>query len=561
MKLLRSSLLFSALLVAPTFAQTVTPAPTANVPKPADETPITLSVFEVRPEDDSGYQAMNTTSGSRLATSLKDTAASVSPFTAEFLSDIAATSVTDMLAYAANAELNAGDSEGSGFNNPRDFSSAGGEPFRIRGIPGGVSTDYVENAAPQDLYNIERAEVASGANSILFGSGDAGGLVSLTSKKANVARSKSSGKAIFGSGSYQRYETDLNRVLIPKTLAVRFNGLYQNAKSWRTYEFSDAKRAAGSVTYRPFKDTAISVNYEDGLTQNSVGLKWNTTNQVTSWTAAGLAVTDATTANTALGISNLGSNQRFTYFTQDGLVSNMRNENRTNIAPGTADTLLPPSIFPYSVNWAGPDTRLWRKFDNYQIAIDQKITDALSIQGVYLKNKTDSRARSFVYNGNTMDFLGDPNLTIPAQNGTGTITNPRAKQLYIETNQLDDRTFTENEIKRITVAYELRLGKWFGNHRAAALYENAVKDTHTQARREILVDQNNRPAAATQGVAAALADPANAQNLLYRRTYVTEGDFSTYALTGLYTPIALFVSLTESCAPVVTRRELSVRPL
>ena len=71
-----------------------------------------------------------------------------------------------MLAYAANAELNAGDAEGPGCNNPRDINSAGGEPFRIRGIPANVSTDYVENAAPQDLYNIERAEVASGANSI-----------------------------------------------------------------------------------------------------------------------------------------------------------------------------------------------------------------------------------------------------------------------------------------------------------------------------------------------------------------------------------------------------------
>jgi outer membrane receptor protein involved in Fe transport len=326
----------AAMLVAPTWAQTVTPpaGTPASSAVAAGEKVIELSPFEVRPEDDSGYQAMNTTSGSRLATSLKDTAASISPFTPEFLSDIAATSVNDMLAYAANAELNAGDSEGSGFNNPRDFSSAGGEPFRIRGIPGGVSTDYVENAAPQDLYNIERAEVASGANSILFGSGDAGGLVSLTSKKANVSRNKYSGQAVFGSGAYQRYAGDFNRVIIPRTLAVRLNGLYQNAKSWRTYEFNDAKRAAASVTYKPFKNTSISVNYEDGLTQNSVGLKWNVTDQVTRWMAAGRPVTDVTAANTALGVSSLGANQRFTYFPQDGFVSNLRNELRTNIAPG-----------------------------------------------------------------------------------------------------------------------------------------------------------------------------------------------------------------------------------
>ena len=38
-------------------------------------------------------------------------------------------------------------------------------------------------------------------------------------------------------------------------------------------------------------------------------------------------------------------------------------------------------------------------------------------------------------------------------------------------------------IKRLTVAYELKLGKWFGNHRLAGLYENAVQDKHTRARR------------------------------------------------------------------------------
>lgn len=535
-------------------AQAVAPVRPATAPAPAAGDTVTLSPFEVRPEDDSGYQAMNTTSGSRLATSLKDTAASISPFTPEFLSDIAATNVNEMLAYAANAELNAGDSEGSGFNNPRDFSSAGGEPFRIRGIPGGVSTDYVENSAPQDLYNVERAEVASGPNSILFGSGDAGGLVSLTSKKAQVNRNRYSASAVFGSWAYERYSTDLNQVIVPKTLAVRFNGIYGNQKSWRKYEFNDTKRATGSVTYKPFAKTSISFNYEDGLVENSVGLKWNTTNQVTRWINAGRNVSDATAANQALGISSLGANQRFTYYTQDGFVSNMRNELRTNVAPETADTLLSPSIFPYDVNWAGPSTRLWRDFSNYQISVEQQILENLTLQGIFLKNKTNAVARSFVYNGNTMDFFGDPNATIPAQSGTGTVVNPRAGQLYIETNQLDDRTLTENEIKRLTLAYELKLGKWFGNHRMAALYENAVQDKYTRARREILVDQQNRPLANT-------ADPANAQNLLYRRNYVKEGDYSTYALLGLYTPLAPFTynGLTVSSRLINTGELTSVK--
>jgi hypothetical protein len=414
-----------------------------------------------------------------------------------------------------------------------------------------VSTDYVENAAPQDFYNIERAEVASGPNSILFGSGDAGGLVSLTSKKAQVNRNKYNATAVFGSWDYERYTTDLNHVIIPRTLAVRVNGLYGNAKSWRKYEFNDSKRLAGSVTYKPFNKTSISVNYEDGLVENSVGLKWNTTDQVTRWLSAGRNVSDAAAANTALGISSLGANQRFTYYTQDGIVSNMRNELRTNIAPGTADTLLAPSIFPYDVNWAGPDTKLWRSFNNVQVTVEQQILDSLTIQAAYMKNDTDSRARTFVYNGNTMDFFGDPNQNIPAQSGTGTILNPRAGQLYIETNQNDDRTETQNEIKRLTLAYELKLGKWFGNHRMAALYENAVQDKHTRARREILVDQQNRPL-------ANVADPANAQNLLYRRTYVKEGRFLDLCVDGsLHAARALHVQWAHVSPRLINTGELT----
>lgn len=244
------------------FAQATAPA---TPPRPEDEKKpeaVVLSPFEVRPEDDTGYQAANTTSGSRLATSLKDTAASISPFTPEFLSDIAATSVTEMLAYATNAELNSGDAEGAGFNNPRDINSAGGEPFRIRGIPANTSVDYVENAAPVDFYNIERAEVASGANSILFGSGDAGGLVSLQTKKAKLDRSRYSGSMVVGNWAYTRLLTDVNQVIVPKTLAFRLNALYQNAGSWREYQWGpDQNRYTVGVTYRPFSRTTISASY------------------------------------------------------------------------------------------------------------------------------------------------------------------------------------------------------------------------------------------------------------------------------------------------------------
>lgn len=531
----------AAALAVPLRAQSTTPAPatTPSANAAAGET-IELSPFEVRADDDTGYQAANTTSGSRLATSLKDTAASISPFTPEFLSDIAATNVTEMLAYATNAELNAGDAEGAGFNNPRDINSAGGEPFRIRGIPANISTDYVENAAPSDLYNIERAEVASGANSILFGSGDAGGLVALATKRANVNRNRYVGQVQVGNWAHYRYTADLNQVLIPKTLALRLNGLYQNSKGWRTYDYDDQKRYSAAVTYRPFSRTTINASYEDGLTEKSLGMRWNTSDQFTLWNATGRTVTDTlpapAAAAAALGLSAFNANQRFTFFTQDGTVHNMRNELRTNTAPQPTGTLLPPSIFPYDINWAGPTPKLTRDFNSAQITVEQRITDDFTLQAAYFRNETDARARSFVYQSNTMDLFGDPNLNILAPSGTGTVPNRHAGDIYLETNQNGDGTLTENEVKRLTAAYTLNLGKWFGMHRLAGMWENAVQDRSTRSYREILVNQNNVP---VQNVNA----PENAQNLVYRRVYLTEGDFSTYALHGFYNPIAPFTYL------------------
>lgn len=539
-------------------APATTATPAANAP--AGDT-VELSPFEVRAEDDSGYQATNTTSGSRLATSLKDTAASISPFTPEFLSDIAATNVTEMLAYAANAELNAGDAEGAGFNNPRDINSAGGEPFRIRGIPANVATDYVETAIPQDLYNVERAEVASGANSILFGSGDAGGIVALSTKKANLGRSRYSGQVQVGSFDHFRTSMDLNQVAIPRTLAFRLNGLYQNSKGWRTYQNQDQERYTAGVTYRPFSRTTITASYEEGFTKNSLGLGWNVSDQFTVWNATGRSVTDTlptpATAAQAAGLVSYGANQRFTYFTQDRTVYNLRNELRTTTAPSvTAQTLLPSSIFPYDVNWAGPEAQLTRDFTSKQVTIEQKITKDLTLQAAWFHNETDARAKSFIYQGNVMDLLGDPNLTLPAPSGTGTVPNARARQVYLEAGQNRDQTITENEVKRLTAAYALNAGRWFGEHRLAAMWENAVQDRESRSHREILVNQNNQP---VQNVTL----PENAQNLLIRRAYLTEGDYETYALHGLYDPVAPFTYLgnTLSARNVTTGELLSKKDI
>ena len=90
-----------------------TPTSPAAAPKTADpESPVVeLSPFEVRADNDVGYQAGNTTSGSRLNSRLKEPRASGSPFTPEFVADIAASNIQEMLGHANHGEVEFEDSQ------------------------------------------------------------------------------------------------------------------------------------------------------------------------------------------------------------------------------------------------------------------------------------------------------------------------------------------------------------------------------------------------------------------------------------------------------------------
>lgn len=251
------------LVALPLTAQTVTP-PVSPAPAAGEKPVVELSPFEVRADNDVGYQAANTTSGSRLNSRLRDTPAAVAAFTPEFLADIAATNLEEMLAHATNIELDVEDAN-AGFNNPSGRGADGNDyQFRMRGSPAGASRDFVESSIPVDLYNVERAEVASGPNSILFGLGQAGGLVSLSGKRANLQRTRTTLKSMLGSWHYERYEADHNQVLVPRKVSLRLLGLYQNNQGWRYWDFNDSARWTAAVAYQPFRDTTVHVSVEKG---------------------------------------------------------------------------------------------------------------------------------------------------------------------------------------------------------------------------------------------------------------------------------------------------------
>ena len=519
--LLAASAIHAAETTAPPPPKSATPPASApaNAAAVPDATaaptssPVELSPFEVRAEDDSGYQAANTTSGSRLNSRLKDTPAAVSPFTKEFLSDIGATDLESMLAYATNVEREVEDST-NGFNNPPGRDSTGNDfRFRVRGVAGSSSVNYAQSAVPVDLYNIERAEMTSGPNSILFGLGAPGGTVALASKFAQLRRTATAAKSVVGSWDYFRHELDHNHVLVRGKLGLRLLGLYQDAKGWRQWDLNEQRRLTGAFSYQPFTKTVIRGSYQGGNSANNTSLPWNAADSVTSWLAAGRPAVDGTAIPTTTAF---GTGNRYTFVGQDNAVFNFRSELFSQRAPST--TLVSPTLMGYAYNLTGPGGVRTQSFDEWQLKIEQRFSRTVAAEFAYFHNVNRILTRG---NVNPNLFLtGDPNPNIPTPT-LAVVPNPRARQLYLEDNWSRDPFKDRNEIYRLSASWEPNFGPWFGRHRLAGLAEITKQDRIRRWQNEILVNQDN--------VAISTAtNPEAAANQPWRRRYVTEGDFSTY---------------------------------
>ena len=510
-------------------ATSVSIAQTQSGSPQKEEEVVTLSVFEVNAGDDRGYQAGNTISGSRLNARLKDTPAAISVFTPEFLSDIAANSITEMLEYATNVEPEFEDSNG-GFNNPDATDPNYSTPsFRIRGMAGSVSTDLIESTSVQDNYNIERVELSSGPNSVLFGLGAAGGIVALSTKRANLARDRGTIKTQFGSWKRERYETDYNKVILPGKLGVRLMGVRSDTEGWRHWDFEDMQSWTGAIAAKPWAGTTIHASYSKTDYRKHITQPWNAQNQVSHWLDTGSLVRDGTGVPDR-GVVAFNNNNRFTFFNQTASVANLRAELQSvghfPAKNGNFGVLLAPEMMPYDYSLGGPGARREQDSVNIKASIEHRFSRDFSVELAFLRSASDTTV--FNFGGADNALRGDPNLTYAALNGSGTTPNPLAGGLYLEAGASANSVEFENDVLRLTGAYEFNLEKW-GRHRFALLGETGKVYRYHYGGAEILVDDNGVPISNA-------AAPENATNRLWRRNYVTPGDFTTYHVSDIRSP-------------------------
>lgn len=499
--ILTSLLLASASLSS---AQTVAPPAAPGLKQSSsDEALIELSPFVVNSEQETGWVATKSLAGSRLNTDIKDIAAPIEVLTKEFMDDFGLTSFADAAIYTTsvegagdNIELGPGAGFGTGFP----------PPTRVRGLRNAnISREFFETFIPSDNYNLDRVTIASGPNNLLFGSGSPAGTIDSTLKRA-VFRDSVKIDAQFDSNQSQRYAIDVNEELIKGKLAARFAHVHEEKEFEYQPTGYDHDRTYGTVQWRPFRKTSISVHAERVSIQNirpqlllpfDKASAWYRATGITGYThtsnnplysnpAAGAAFVNATVTNTIWERHN--NNPVFIHGTTGGQASgrvyNMNNtvqikspKDLPGIDPlnNEADgyTFLDGSIIPLDVDIGG--FAKLQRFDarTENVFINQQIGENLFLEAAAQRDYSEDW--NVGLGGYTAAYTThlDSNRFMP----DGVTPNPNVGKLYIEGDPFRTQTIRESKDWRFSGSYEMdfskKSGSWWrdvlGKQRLAAL--------------------------------------------------------------------------------------------
>ncbi|MBI4625964.1 MAG: secretin and TonB N-terminal domain-containing protein [Verrucomicrobia bacterium] len=509
-------------------------APTAAPARPRSEPPeaaVVLSPFTVTADSDVGYAASSTLAGSRFKTDLKDTAASISVLTEEFIADIGATNLTDALQYSTSTQRDQDDASSAG-------ATPGGNPmlefpdrFRVRGQSATLARNYFTLRIQSDNYNVERIEDSRGPNSVLFGFGSPGGVLNVSTKQAGTGRSFRKASVQIGSFGSHRETLDVNQVLLRGRLGLRLNAVYDQNNDFREFTFSRDRRFDLAVNFQPAPATQFRAAYERGFYKankpRSFGLN---DGGVQLWEQVGRPTFATSIAsNPALSITRLGSGRRITYIGNNERLLDM---STTLVTTDTNNEILNRRIADPRINVGGPGQIRTTPSNNFAAFVEQRLGRRTFVELGY--SHQDSFFESHDQNSNRI--WGDPNQVM--NDGT---RNPFAGRLFIESAAGWGRfqRWERADTGRATLSTDVDAGKW-GNYRVAVLGEFETRGLIRFSQFEVW---QGRPFNAA---------PENAANRVIRRNYVTEGVWDTYFANGPVTS-----GLIKDALDPVTGRRLS----
>lgn len=242
-------------------AQSVPPPP-ASAPAPAASEAIELSPFQVVADTSDTYDATNTNSVTGTATSLNKTPLDARVFNRTMMDELGVVDVATMLAdfgglgmplLAAGNEDQRGLQEGDGVDY-KAMTSRGltiSNPRRDGFLRSETSM--------MDSFDVESAEALQGSNSLLFGSGDAGGVININSKRARLRQRSAQLRATFDSEDSDRFTTDIN--VGTDRFALRLNAVKGHERYYRPILGLNQEGVQIAASIHPLKWLSIHGDY------------------------------------------------------------------------------------------------------------------------------------------------------------------------------------------------------------------------------------------------------------------------------------------------------------
>lgn len=453
---------------------------------------VVLSPFTVTAEDQEGYRATATLAGSRIKTDLRDVAAPITVVTKEFLQDISAADINDVLAYVANAE------------GTRDFTSVTnslGRPqdnvainsftsTRLRGLSDVESTrDYfytINDWIGFDTYNLDEVTINRGPNSVLAGLGSAAGIINYSPQVASTAATH--GEVSFRYGSYGDIRATLNTnvVAVDDVLAFRFAGLWADRGFKQEPAYNEDKRIYLTGTWQPTRKTTIRAGYEFAKIEANNPNSLTPEDGISQWVAAGSPVYDNVNDTAVHPFLTIGGNEPVTVFNADGSEQGWWNNNtRATYFQSNAEgvSLWQPLRMNNNDYLNVGATNLNPSLDNREfkainLSIDQEIFDGFFANVSYVNESIDT-SRLNLFRTEYAIYNIDPNVRLP----DGSM-NPHFGETYYEFRGLDNRGAEDNsnEVIRGTLTYDLDLrevNKWLGHYTLTGFLESRETETHS----------------------------------------------------------------------------------
>ena len=472
----------------------------------AEAPPTVMTPFEVDSSQDTGYRARNSLAGSRVSTDLKDIANPITVVTKDFLTDIGAVDVNDILTYEVGTE---GTKDFSS-NTPqlgRTSDNATQNPAnstRGRGLAAfdftrdyfyslsDVNTGFSSQSVGFDTYNLSNITISRGADSILAGLGSPAGIINIAPQMAGLEKNSTDISYRFGSYSDQRIVLNANIVAIPDVLGFFVAGLYANVGFEQQPAYDLDRRYYLAMTYKPFKKTTIHASYENANVHEHLPNTFTTEDDITQWIALGkpaAPLPGAVSGNAPIANSsavfyqglNTGPN---VYYSPNGTIFGAYNDSsmyyfqQQNLSGVPLWQPLRMSNDMYGdwhhLNTSGTEQR--NTLSTINVSVDQELLHGLNLNLAIVHEIGDYTELNLGRPDFVADMI-DVNQELP--NGT---PNPFFGNTMMYYAGLDNQnaTYSRNTVARATLTYDLDLtkyNKWFGRYVATGFAEDR-RTTH-----------------------------------------------------------------------------------